>query len=162
MRNITLLAAFLIIFIGFVEAGEQIDPKDISPEVVLKAIKLLEADPIEANTAGTNALIIIFTTASSDVIAEISSDYLPWLKQKKNIENADILLTAFIAGNIKPQLIKKIKKDHPFEGVKFMLNIYAKLRKDNKIQAIPKLDEWNKLEDDDLKKIIGEIKAKIQ
>ena len=80
------------------------------------------------------------------------------MKHKENIKNSDILLVAFAAGNMRPQLINKEKKDHPVEGMIFMLRIYNKLRKAKKIEAISTLDQWSTLSVNELRGLIPKIK----
>ena len=137
-----------------VQSEDKIDWKNLNPATVIKAIDQLEASPIKAKEKGILPIVLNYAEASNKVKVTISSDLLPWLKEEKKVENADILLVAFVAGNMKGQLTKSIKKDNSLDGLKFMIKTYSKLLNSKQIINIKKLDEWAKLKEADLKKLI--------
>ena len=158
MKLFCILVSSILFSIGVSGAEEKIDLAKLSPQTVLRAISRFQSEPLKAKSNGILSIIINFADESQNVYIEVNSGYMPWLKQKKNINNTDILLVSFVAGNMRPQLINKEKKDHPVEGMIFMLRIYNKLRKAKKIEAISTLDQWSTLSVNELRELIPKIK----
>ena len=153
MRKLYMVLCLLAFLTVNAKGEEDADGANISSDTVLKAIAQVELDPIKAKSNGTFSIIISFAAKSPDVLVTVNTEYLPWLNQEKKIDNTDILLCAFIAGNMRPQLAQKKKKDHPVDGIKFMLSVYNRLRKDEKIESIVELDKWSKLDDKELNQL---------
>ena len=65
---------------------------------------------------------------------------LPWvLEDKEEYQHGPTLMGAFIAGNTKPQIQKKVAEDHPYEGVVQVIATYQQLRKAEKARRFPPL-----------------------
>jgi len=109
----------------------------VKPQTVLKVISMLEADPAGKDAEEAMSIIVNFAQASNDVLVVIIPRYLPWLTRKPKVDNREILLASFVAGNVRAQLQKQIKKNHPAEGLHFMLGVYTKLRAKELIEKIP-------------------------
>jgi hypothetical protein len=117
----------LVLLVGVAAAGDETDRAKLS-ETMLKAIARLEENPFKAKGDGTVAIIATFADKSDSVLIEVNTGYIPWLERKG--KNDDVLLAAFIAGNVRPQLVQRVKKNHPVAGLQFMLAVYARLLKD--------------------------------
>ena len=68
---------------------------------------------------------------------------LPWvLEDKKEYQHGPTLMGAFIAGNTKPQIQKKVAEDHPYEGGVQVIATYQQLRKAGESKEIPATEKW--------------------
>jgi hypothetical protein len=145
----------------------EIGPR-IMPETALKAISMLEEDPNSEKIHGILGFISNFAEKSDDVLVVVDQKYFPWMiginGTNENIQNlkktSSLLIGAFIAGNVKPQIQKKEKKDHPFEGLKLMLKLYKIWSEKGTIEKIQQLDDWTKLDDSQLHKLCETNAAK--
>ena len=145
---------------GPARAAGDVDWANLKPETVLNAISVFAADPGSAKNDAVISVIIKFADASPNVTVTVDSGFFPWVDRKPEIEKRDLLLTAFIAGNIRPQLEKQVKKDHPIEGIQLMCKVYVALRKKKTIPSIPELDKWSKLDKAGIAKLIPKIQNK--
>jgi len=113
----------------------------MTPDAVLKAIKLFRQDPLGPEGVEAVALILTFAVKSPDVTVSISRVGCPWIGDRE-YKNSEVLLAAFAAGNIEQQLTTGQDKDHTYEGVLQVLATYAQLRKSQgteRVQSIEKL-----------------------
>ena len=108
MNKICILLCLVLLPLGTIGTAKKIDWAKLPSKTVLKAISRFKSDPLAAKADGILAIIVNFADKSPNVYVEIDVGYLPWIKQKR-IKNSDILLAAFIAGNIRSQLISKKK-----------------------------------------------------
>lgn len=133
----------------------KIDWSKVPAEKVLGLIKRFEEDPLKAKTEGIAGLLLDFAEKSEDVLVEVNVAYLPNLARKGKQD--DVLLAAFVIGNIRPQIVGKTKQqDHALEGLKMLLVVYSRLLKDKQLDNIPEFDAWVKLDD----KGLGDLIAK--
>lgn len=117
---------------------------------ILEAITLFEEDPLRREIPMIMALITQFAMKSPDVNVVITMDLLPWLNADPNPDPSNILLASYVAGNIRPQLEKKVNNNHSVEGIKFLLKIYAALKEKGKIPKIEHLEQWKELNEKEL------------
>ena len=160
MKPYTLIVIVFVALAGSVRAADQIDWGNLESDTVLKAISMFEADPGGKNSAGAMAIIVNFAEASANVLVTIDSGFLPWLTRKPPVKNGEVLLAAFVAGNIRPQLEKQVKQDHPVEGILFMCQVYTALRQKKLIEKLSEPEEWRKLNRDGIAKLIPKIRYK--
>jgi hypothetical protein len=106
-------------------------PALITADMALKAIQLFEQNPTSDKIIGVIGVITSFAKKSDKVTVTLDQRFFPWTygeiekhKDEKYVRKLALLMGAFIAGNIKPQIHKNEKKDHPFEGLKTMLKAY--------------------------------------
>jgi hypothetical protein len=110
---------------------------------LLKYIHQIEKAPLAEKTKPAYREILKFATQSDDVQVNISAVNCPWLNQKKGSTKwSSILLGAFIAGNIKPQIVSNIKGDNSYSGVLLALKTYQKIRKADKKYNIKELNRY--------------------
>lgn len=144
----------------FVEDGKlKVDPaKDAAArKEVIAAIESLMAKPGDKSAGEHTGAILVFAEESSDVSVNLNVEYLPWLTQDKEVANSEVLIGAFVGGNMLPQLKKGIKKDHTKAGLLAMLRAYATLRKQNAIEAIESLDKWGAMSDAQIDRLIKDV-----
>ena len=115
----------------------------ITPEGVLRAIENFEQNPFGEDGRNHLAYIINYAEVSKDVAIVMAAWALPWvLEDKKEYQHGPTLMGAFIAGNIKPQIQKKVAEDHPYEGVVQVIATYQQLRKAGESKEIPSIEKW--------------------
>lgn len=120
----SVILIFSFIFVSTVYAD---DPKiEITPDIALKAIQLFENHPLTDDGKAALSIIVTYASKSDDVSITISNDFLPWAGQ--DVKYANILLGAYIAGNLKPQLIHSINKDSIYLGIVQMINTYNQIK----------------------------------
>src|SRR6266853_6056433 len=113
MKKHILITIALFTVAGSLRAADDVDWANVKSDTVLKAIALFKSDPGGTNAPGTMAIIANYAEARTNVHVTINSGYLPWLSQKPEIKNGEVLLAAFVAGNVQAQLEKRVKQDHP-------------------------------------------------
>jgi len=128
-----------------------------APAAVLLAIATIEADPSGPSARDAMGVVTRFAEESDAVIVVLDSAFFPWTARGKELKNGDMLQAAFIAGDMRPQLQTKRAQDHPAEGLRLMLKTYAALRKSGRIEAIPQLAEWEKLDDEGIRALVAKI-----
>jgi hypothetical protein len=163
MRTISNCVAIVIALVALansLRAADNFDWATVKPDAVLKAIAAFESDPGGTNTAGAMVIIANYAQASTNVSVTINEGYLPWFSKKPEIKNGQVLLMAFVAGNIRPQLEKRLKQDHPADGLLLMCKMYATLRKKNQIEPIPQVEEWSKLDRAGIRNLVPKIQRK--
>ena len=148
----------------FVKDGKVVDtppePKPPTDQAVLAAVSGIAKTP-EADAASRDAKTIIqFAERSPNVRVDLNVEYLPWLAGGDDVENSEILIAAFVGGNLQPQIKKKEKKDHAVEGLNSMLAVYRKLRAADATNEIPKFEEWLKLKPKEIQSLVTEIEAR--
>lgn len=115
--------------------------REISPELVLKAVKLFRDDPLRVDS-DTLSTIVDFTRESKNVLVKYSSDNLPWTIDSIDEEVQFKLICAYAAGNIEYQLLNGVNEDRSIEGIKFLVNIYNKLRNSGSHTKLKNIDKW--------------------
>lgn len=118
----------------------------VSRAQVLDAIRVFEANasggiaparPVaQANEAVAQAsnTILKFALESDDVVVDLGSDSVPWCDVKKGISampdsgERGLLLAAYLAGEVKAQLLSGRQDANPYEGWVAMLRVYRVLK----------------------------------
>ncbi|VAW66011.1 hypothetical protein MNBD_GAMMA09-255 [hydrothermal vent metagenome] len=136
-----ILSFLIFAFILPVFAGEA-KPVKISPETTLSAIKSYKAAPLAVAAAGSLATVLDFADQSKDISVDIRQEYFPWSLGKIEPKFESKFIGAFVAGNVEYQLINKVNKNTPVEGVKLILYTYEKLREKNMFPKDEKFEKW--------------------
>lgn len=111
---------------------------DVSSEDMQSLILAFKIDPLHPKMHFLEGAIFDFADRNKDVMVVIHSRVLKGLTMKNDMHRK--LFIAFVAGNLLPQLQKKIKKDHSFEGITFMIDIYQKLRTRKQLKPVSNLE----------------------
>jgi hypothetical protein len=137
------LIAFVAATISTATAADLV----ISKEVALKAITLFRNDPLSEDGQASAALIIIFVEKNQDVVVALNKKVFPvfdapGVSQKEK----SLLLAAFAAGNADSQLLRGVKKDHPYAGDLQLIETYRQLQKKNRKLKIPAIEKMAEME----------------
>lgn len=144
MKTLKVVSTFLLTVFLLSPAFAQDEglAKEITPEIALQAIEIMENDPLGKDFEGAASIVTVFAESSENVTVLADAKLLPWIN-KNYSEKVTYLLAAFIAGNIKPQIVSGVNKDSPYEGVLLIIKVYKAWRKEGLIEEIPELDEWS-------------------
>ena len=105
------------------------DVTKYSPETILQLIGILEKDPISERGVAARAVILEFAEKSDTVLIEVSERAMPWVTDQRVPEQARLVLTgAYVAGNVKSQLERKVNANDSMAGWKEVFRAYDKLR----------------------------------
>jgi hypothetical protein len=106
------------------------DVTKYSPETILQLIGILERDPISERGVAARSVILEFAEKSDTVLIEVSERAMPWVADQKVPEQARLVLTgAYVAGNLKSQLERKVNANDSMAGWKEVFRAYNILRK---------------------------------
>jgi hypothetical protein len=145
-----ILALFLGLLLFVSSSHAVIAAPAVTKAQVLKAIDEFQKDPSSKEGFAAGAIIIQFVKTSPSVHVSVTRDTAPWLTDK-NASDADtrnILLTAFVAGNISPQLKSGHPGDDVYAGWEQVLNTYAQLLRINSAAKIEEVEDLKKKEAD--------------
>lgn len=108
-------------------------------------IDAFRRDAYAAHEDGATTRLFQYADANRKVAVVIDTQALPFLARKPAIENGEILVGAFLAGNLARQLEDGVKTNRPVEGIQAMCAAYRQLRAQSRIEEIAELEEWGKL-----------------
>jgi hypothetical protein len=106
------------------------DVTKYSPETILQLIGILVRDPISERGLAARAVILEFAEKSDTVLIEVSERAMPWAADDRVPQQARLVLTgAYVAGNVKSQLERKVNANDSMAGWKEVFRAYDILRK---------------------------------
>lgn len=139
------LAVFTLAIFSFVPANLL----GASSEARVKQnIETLLRNPMSDAAKSAGAAIIEFAGESPDYHIELEVAYMPWVKDRDLPKGSQILLAAFIAGNLREQMRKNTSQPEPYAGVLAALQVYEKIKRTNDAFSIPKADKFLAMERD--------------
>jgi len=153
-----LLMAALLIAAPFCRAVD-VDWGNLKKETVMNAISSFDSNPGNMDGEIAGSVIISFAEASTNVTVNIDAGFLPWMHREPVVRRGELLLVAFVAGNIRPQLKSGIDQDQPVDGILFMCRVYTALRKENLIAEIPEPELWCKLSRKEVAKLVSSLQS---
>lgn len=117
----------------------------------LQAISVLEKNLL--GTAATDAAktVVIYAQLSEDVMVDIGPAQLPWLSENWGLERDreaalhSMLLAAFVAGDVKPQIKNEKAEDDTYSGWLFAIDSYHRLRAKERFRS-PALEALAKMQ----------------
>lgn len=104
---------------------------EVSRKEVLDAIALLERDATGEAAADAAATIMQFGEESEAVLINVADETMPWLKEEASPADGParaMLTAAYVAGNIKAQLRRRLAEDDPYAGWRFVIDVYRQLK----------------------------------
>ena len=103
--------------------------KTVSRDEVLKAISVFQTDPSSRQGSDAAETILAFAKTSDAVRISLSHAVVPWLKKgdSPDADTRNMLLTAYVAGNIISQLKSGKAHDDVYAGWQQVLTTYAQL-----------------------------------
>ena len=141
---------FLLLFLACatVHAVRAQDVTKYTPETILQLISILERDPIGERGVAARSVILEFAEKSDTVLIEVSERAMPWVADQRVPEQALLVLTgAYVAGNVKSQLERKVNANDSLAGWKEVFRAYDVLRKHSgglRVPGVEKLLEEDK------------------
>ena len=129
-----------------------------SKEQALQAISVLEKSLMSPQAADAAKTVVVYAQLSDDVMVDIGPEQLPWISEDWGLDKEremalhSILVAAFVAGNVKPQIKNDKAEDDTYSGWLFTIETYRRLRaKENfrspSIEALSKMQAEGKLLD---------------
>jgi hypothetical protein len=102
---------------------------DTQAKDILIDIKIFEEDPFSDTGEIAANKIMQYAENSLRSIIYISEEATPWVFDDNPYKYSPVLVAAFVAGSIKPQLINGNIADHTYDGVISMFAAYKKVLK---------------------------------
>ena len=115
----TLLLSILII--------EDLNPFEEAEKSALNAISIFEKNPFSSEAEFAAKEIMIYAKHNLRSIIYIDEKVLPWIHEEEDYKYGSLLIVAFVAGSMKPQLIHGKIKDHSLDGVLAMIKLYKEI-----------------------------------
>ena len=140
MKRSLFLLCFILLFVSVANSGQ------ITNDDALKSIAIFDKSPLNEDGKQAASIILRFASESEEVTIALSAAILPWIKNKdKNTSQFNtILLSAYIAGNVKSQLLKKTASDDPFGGYVQVLKTYDQIQQAHPDFKIEEIEEFEK------------------
>ena len=117
-------------------------PREISPDIAMKAIQHFKQDPTSKEAMEYLSIILDFAEKSQTITVKINEKYLPYELGTINKQYDPLFIGAYIAGNVESQLTTNSTKDAAFEGIKLVLYTYVKLRSKSIIKQHKEFEKW--------------------
>jgi hypothetical protein len=133
---------FLLLCCAAWQSAPAQDVTKYSPETILQLIRILERDPISERGVAARSIILEFAEKSDTVLIEVSDRAMPWVADQRVPEQARLVLTgAYVAGNVKSQLERKVNANDSMAGWKEVFRAYDVLRKHAGGLRVPGVEE---------------------
>ena len=141
MKN--LCAVFLFGAWMLVSAGTAQADKMVSKDAVLKAIEVFQKDASSAEGVAAASTIMSFAKTNASVHLSLSKAVVPWLKAQDapDADTRGMLLTAYVAGNVRSQLASGKASDDIYAGWQQVLATYAQLLQINPAAKLSEVEE---------------------
>ena len=114
----------------------------VTKDEVLKAIASFRRDPSGAKESGVAQTIFNFADQSPDVHIALGERDTPWSGDKLDEKYSALLLTAFLAGEVRSQLEAHAAKDDPMAGALQVIDTYQLLKKADAKFRSPGVEQW--------------------
>jgi hypothetical protein len=113
---------------------------------VKQKIETLLRDPTSNAAKQAGAEIIEFAGKSPNYHVELQVGYMPWVTERNLPRGSQMLLAAFIAGNLREQMRKNSSHPEPYAGVLAALEVYQKMKRSDPDFHIPKVEKFIAME----------------
>ena len=101
----------------------------IDRDTVRKAIIIFRRTPANQQGSMVRPIILRFARESPDVEVVVSPKVMPWIGDSKaHVQARAVLLTAYVAGNVRSQLDQRKTKDDPMAGTEQVIDTYRQLQ----------------------------------
>jgi hypothetical protein len=127
MRHILTAVAFVIC----ANCGLASTP---SKQDALQAISVLEKNLLGPQATAAAKTVVVYAQLSEDVMVDIGPEQLPWASEDWGLEKDreaslhSLLVAAFVAGNVKPQIANDKAEDETYSGWLFAIDAYHRLK----------------------------------
>jgi hypothetical protein len=122
-----------------------------SKEEALQAISVLEKNLLSPQATIAAKTVVVYAQLSDDVMVDIGPEQLPWISEDWGLEKDreatlhSILVAAFVAGNVKPQIKNDKAEDDTYSGWLFTIETYRRLKAKENFRS-PSIEELSKLQ----------------
>lgn len=140
--KIRLFIALLAIFLS---RPENVLGKTSQAEV-RKAIQTLINQPNSSAGQKAGRMVLEFADATPDYQIRISLSYLPWANSPDLPDGSQMLLAAFVAGNLQEQIRKNSSRPEPYAGTLAVIKVYQKMSQQRPGFKIPKVENFIAME----------------
>lgn len=113
---------------------------------MIKLINEIEKAPAAPDVDEKYKTVAKFAVESPEVSVVLDQKLMKWLSQINHSKWGPYLLGAFMAGNVRKQLIDGKKKDSTYEGLAFVVHTYAAIKRLDRGFANAELEQFAKLE----------------
>ena len=118
----------------------------ISKDEARNAINTLLQNPSSSAARTAGRVVLEFAEATPDHRVLINLGYLPWAKSRSLPDGSQMLLAAFVAGNLQEQMRKNSSSPEPYAGTLAVIVVYQKMLRANPRFKIPKVEEFIAME----------------
>ncbi len=118
----------------------------ISKDEARNAINTLLQNPASSAARNSGRVVLEFAESTPDHRVLINLGYLPWAKSRNLPDGSQMLLAAFVAGNLQAQMKKNSSNPEPYAGTLAVIAVYQKMRQANPRFKIPKVEEFIAME----------------
>jgi hypothetical protein len=117
--------------------------QSVSKVEVLKAINTFQMEPTSKDGFAAASTIMAFAAKSPAIHISISKAVAPWIKDKdaSDFDTRNILLAAYVAGNVEAQLKSGRPVDDVYAGWEQVFTTYAQLLHINSAAKIEEVEE---------------------
>lgn len=136
-----LVASVFALFLLGVVSGQC----GISEKKAVRAIETLLANP-KSNAGRDAGLVVLKFAGASNHQVLVSVGYLPWAGNRDLPTGGQVLMAAFVAGNIQKQIRDGTVEPRPYAGVLAAMQVYMKLKSDDSEFQIPQMENFISME----------------
>ncbi len=132
----------------FIKALVQLMETDHSEQtVMLAAIELFNDRPLSTEGQAAAHSFMTYAIDTDDFTIMIHDSLMPWMEQSDELENSNLLLSAYFAGGVEHILTNHLDKGGEPGSFFNVIHMYEQLREDDEIQEIPEIEAWLKEKD---------------
>ena len=119
----------------------------VSKEDARRAIAIFRRDPLNSQGEMTRPIILKFAEDSPDVEISLSDKRLSWVGNKSvPEETSQVLVVAYVAGDIQSQLDSGKTKDNPVAAAEQVIATYGQLKRANPDLRVREVEELVRLQ----------------
>lgn len=111
-----------------------------------KAIEVLISAPDSPAARTAGRVVLKFAGTSPNYKIQISLCYLPWANSPDLPDGNQMLMAAFVAGNLQEQILKNSSRPEPYAGALAVIEVYQKMLRTRPDFKIPKVEEFIAME----------------
>jgi hypothetical protein len=122
-----------------------------SRQDALQAISVLEKNLLSPQAAEAAKTVVVYAQLSDDVMVDIGPEQLPWISEDWGLEKDremaihSMLVAAFVAGNVKPQLKNEKAEDDTYSGWLFAIATYRRLQAKERFES-PSIESLSRMQ----------------
>jgi hypothetical protein len=105
-----------------------------SKQDALQAISVLEKGLLGPKATEAAKTVVVYAQLSDDVLVDIGPEQIPWasedwgLDREREVALHSLLVAAFVAGDVKPQIKNEKAEDDTYSGWIFAIEAYRRLK----------------------------------